>query len=100
MKPYTFSGFPPIGGWPEKGKVDLFFSNSFGVSNHRKIEIELCPVGGLYPVGGLEIKPKGIMKRKMKMYWFDSEGVTKPPPAPPNGGEKECAKGECHRKAT
>ena len=44
--------------------MDLFLSNLFGVSNHRKIEIELCPVCGIIPRGWLGNKTKGNHEMK------------------------------------
>jgi hypothetical protein len=56
--------------------VGLFFSNPFGVSNHRKIEIELCPVDGFIPRGWLVNKTKGDHEKKNESeHMFDSEGV-------------------------
>jgi hypothetical protein len=57
-------------------KGGFILSKSFrGFKPPKEWNKKFAPSAVLRPGGGLEIKTKGIMKRKMKMYRFDSKGV-------------------------
>jgi hypothetical protein len=44
--------------------MNLFLLNPFGVSNHRKISKEACPIGGYKLRGRLKVVKKIIFERR------------------------------------